>query len=148
MSVHVLTVLIVGSLLPVPAQAEAKAKPDAELIQATWAPVSLEKSGMKAPEEVTREARITFDAGGKGKLMEKPGREQEFRYKLTPDKKVKEIDLTINEGGEDKVYLGIYYFVDDTITICFGHPEEGRPTDFSTQAGDKRLLLVLKRDKK
>jgi uncharacterized protein (TIGR03067 family) len=147
MTVRVLTVLVVGSLLPLSAQAEEKGKKDAELIQGTWSPVSLEKSGMKAPDEVTREAKIRFDAEGKGKLLEKPGKESEFTYTLAPDKKIKEIDLIINDGGRERLHKGIYFFLDDTITLCFGHDGDERPTDFGTQAGDKRLLLVLKRDK-
>jgi uncharacterized protein (TIGR03067 family) len=138
-----------GSLLLTPAQAEGKARPDAELIQGTWSAVSLEKSGMKAPDEVIQGAKIHFGADGKGKILEKPGKEeQQFTYTLTPDKKVKEITLTRIDRGQEKVHKGIYYFLDDTITICLADDGDERPTDFGTQAGDRRLLLVLKRDKK
>jgi uncharacterized protein (TIGR03067 family) len=150
MKVRTLAVLVVGALFvtKAPAAEPEKGKTDADRIQATWLPVSLEKEGKKAPQEVQENIKITFAADGKGTVQE-GGRTEEFRYALDPAKKLKEITVTVRfADGEEKVYKGIYKLEGDTLTICVTDGPEDRPTDFTTPEGSKRQLIVLKRDTK
>jgi uncharacterized protein (TIGR03067 family) len=146
MNVRMLLVLVVGSLLAPPrvVVAEEKAKPDAEKIIGAWKPVSGEREGVKAPEGKFEELTIIFEAGGKG-ISKKGGEEHEFRYTLDPAKKLKEIDLMVKEGGEEMVLKGIYKLEGDTLTVCVVKPGEDRPTDFVTQPGSTRMMIVFKR---
>jgi RNA polymerase sigma-70 factor (ECF subfamily) len=148
MNVRLLLVLVVGSLLTIPTSGfgEEKGKPDAEQIQGVWLPVSGEREGVKAPEGQFDALTITFGADGKG-LSKKGGEEHEFRYSLDPTKKLKEIDIIAKERGEEMVLKGIYKLDGDTLTVCVVKPTEDRPTDFVTQPGSTRMLIVFKRQK-
>src|SRR5208337_335755 len=77
---------------------------DEEKILGTWAVVSYEEGGQKAPEERIKEAKVIFAIDGK--MTVKQGeREQEFTYKLDPAKKPKEFSGTNDKG---LTVLGIY----------------------------------------
>src|SRR5262249_25169814 len=120
-------------------------KTDADKIQGVWVPVSVEKDGQKAPEEQFEGIKLKFAFDGKGAVL-KGGQEMEVQYKLDPAKKPGEIDITVKEGGGEKVYKGIYKLDDKNLTICFVDEPEERPTDFTTQMGSTRQLVVLKRE--
>jgi RNA polymerase sigma factor (sigma-70 family) len=128
-----------------PAAGREEAPKDDEKIVGTWAIVSLEKGGQKAPEEDYKEAKLIFAADGKltAKL---PKGEKGGTYKLGPAKKPKAITITTEEGG---TLLGIYKLEGDTLTVCLGDENvNDRPTEFATKEGAKVALLVLKREKK
>jgi uncharacterized protein (TIGR03067 family) len=136
----VLAALVVAAVSLVQAGGGDKSKKDAERIIGTWALVSGEKSGEKAPENFVREFRLTFSAQGKMhvKLEDK---DVDGTYKLDPAKKPKEIDISV----DDKNFLGIYAFDGKNMKLCVS-PDD-RPTEFATQAGVKSMLLILKRHK-
>jgi uncharacterized protein (TIGR03067 family) len=148
MKVRTLAVLVAGALLVVkaPAAEPEKGKTDADRIQGTWVPVSAEREGQKEDPAKFEEVKLIFAAGGKG-TVRKGGMEMEFQYTLDPAKKTREIDLKATEDGKEETHKGIYKLDGDTLTLCIAHPPEDRPTDFTTQVGSKRQIIVLKRDK-
>jgi RNA polymerase sigma factor (sigma-70 family) len=127
-----------------PAAAGKGAAPkDEENILGTWVLVSSEEGGQRAPEELIKEARVTFAADGK--MTVKQGeKEQEFTYQLDPAKKPKEFNGTNDKG---RTVLGIYKLDGDTLTVCFDRGGD-RPTEFASPAGTTVVLEVLKREKK
>jgi len=123
-----------------------KAPKDEEKILGTWALVSYEEGGQKAPEERIKDGKVIFAADGK--LTAKLGeREQEFTYQLDPAKKPKEFSIT---DDKDRTALGIYKLDGDTLTVCFARPVPGadRPTEFASKEDTPIVLEVYKREKK
>jgi uncharacterized protein (TIGR03067 family) len=71
-------------------------------------------------------------------------------YKLDPGKKPKEIDLTIDDGPEDKrgTYKGVYELDGDKLTFNLGPPGQDRPTKVKAEKEDQTMYVVLERVKK
>jgi uncharacterized protein (TIGR03067 family) len=150
----------------------AAAKPDRELILGTWRGVAAEVDGQPMPAEFIEAMKptLTFTAD---KMVGKPqgtvpkpllnfavvrGRlpkeavaivekGAEGVYHLDPAKSPKEIDFTIL-GEVKKTALGIYQLDGDTLTLCLSiDPAKvsERPTAFAARAGEKRVILTLRR---
>jgi RNA polymerase sigma factor (sigma-70 family) len=126
------------------ALADKKEAPkDEEKILGTWAVVSGEEGGQKAPEERIKQAKLIFAADGK--LTAKLGeREQEFTYQLGPAKKPKEFSVMDDKG---RTMLGIYKLDGDTLTVCYDRSGD-RPAEFASPEGTTVVLEVFKRVKK
>src|SRR5579862_4323706 len=78
-----LTILVVGLLVG----ADEPKKKDEDLIQGTWAVVSLEKGGKAAPEEETKNFMLEFAAD---------------KFTLKGDNKDKEISYTLDATQQPK----------------------------------------------
>jgi RNA polymerase sigma factor (sigma-70 family) len=125
------------------AAGKEEAPKDEEKILGTWALVSYKEGGEKAPEAKIRGAQVTFTADGK--MAVKQGeQEQEYTYKLSPDKKPKEFSGT---NAHDRTVLGIYKLDGDTLTVCYDRSGD-RPAEFASPEGSTVVLQVLKRVKK
>src|SRR5262249_30534152 len=112
-----------------------------EKLEGTWAVVSGEKGGEKAPEGELEGVKIII-AGDK-MTFQQGGKDQEGSIKLDPGKKPKEIDITRGE----KTARGIYELTGDTLKLCVAFTGSDRPTQFKTEAGAQVMMLVLKREK-
>ena len=57
------------------------------------------------------------------------------------------LDMTTRNHGDASILhtYAIYQLKGNVLTYCVGSPGDPRPTEFSTQAGDRRTLVVLKR---
>jgi uncharacterized protein (TIGR03067 family) len=132
----VLTLAASFLMAPVPKD-ETK---DAQAIQGTWVVVSAEKEG-RATNEINGDKVIFKDGNLTVKTKNK---EEKATYKIDPSKKPRTLDITPEK--ENDVILGIYQLEGDTLKICFAE-KAARPTDFNSK-GDRRMLIVLKRQKK
>jgi uncharacterized protein (TIGR03067 family) len=112
-----------------------------EKLEGTWAVVSGEKGGEKAPEDAFKDVKITF-AGDK-MSFQKGDKSQDGTIKLDPAKKPREIDIT----REGKTARGIYELTGNTLKLCIAFADNDRPREFKTEAGAPLFLLVLKREK-
>ena len=111
---------------------------DRDKIQGTWTIVAGEKAGQQAPADVVKEGRMTFSDG---KFTWKMGdRQSEGTFTLDGGKTPGQITLTL--GG--KTLGGIYRLAGDDLELCVGAGDE-RPAGFTSEAGAKTVLLVLKR---
>jgi uncharacterized protein (TIGR03067 family) len=125
-----------------PDEAAAKvAKKDTERIQGTWAVISLEENGKKAPTTVV--VAMAFE-GDKVKVI-RENDEQEGSFRLDPTQEPKTFDLLI-EGLRTP---GIYTLEADQLTICLQLSEHGnRPKRFVTDSkSDGLRLMILERQK-
>ena len=50
-----------------------------------------------------------------------------------------------NDGSSHLRTRGLFSLRGDDLTYCIGKPETARPTEFSTNYGDGRTLVVLRR---
>jgi uncharacterized protein (TIGR03067 family) len=140
--------LVLSLLVSVGSEAGDKGgKGDEKRIQGTWTVVSMEMAGKKASDEEIKDASLTF--GPDGKLtINHMGKVIDGTYKLIPNKKPGQMDVTLKEGGEEKLHKAIYLLEKDSLKICGADTGEARPTEFATKEGMMTLLLVLKRGTK
>ena len=68
-----------------------------------------------------------------------------LNFDLTETSNPKGLDLIIEQDGSKVAVPGIYQLEGNQLTVCYTVPGQARPTQFSTRAGDMRLLAVLKR---
>lgn len=115
---------------------------DQQAIQGTWVVESAERNGK--PETDIKGEKLIFMKDGKA-VMTTKGKEEKATYKIDPSKKPKTIEFTPER--EEKPALGIYELTGDSLKVCVMRPGGERPTDFSSKAPG-RVLIVLKRQKK
>jgi uncharacterized protein (TIGR03067 family) len=131
--------IAVGLLLVADAPTQDATKQDKEKLQGTWTVVSFERDGKQFTAKDIKNLKWTFAAD---KITWSDG--DDFLYKLDPTKKPKAIDLQFPEN-KNEITEGIYALEGDDLKVCIG--KTGRPTDFTAQAGSKRYLYVLKKQK-
>ena len=121
------------------AQARARAE-----LQGEWVAVSLQKDG--TPVQVEPDT-IRYVFVGNTIINTGPAVSSvRIPYQVDPAKKPRQIDLQFSGGAIGPwVAQGIYRLEEHTLTLCYGGPNVGRPTEFTARPGEGRTLLVLKR---
>src|SRR5262249_20218361 len=123
-------VLMVAAGRP-PADDEKK---ELEKLQGEWKMVSLEKKGMKSPDDVGKGYTLTVK-GDQWTVSIKGKSFGPTTIKLDPSKDPKTIDITWKVGDKETVSRGIYKLEDDTLTICRGKIDGERPKEFKSDDG-------------
>jgi uncharacterized protein (TIGR03067 family) len=126
-----------------------KPKTDKDKLQGTWLLVSAIVEGEDRAEGVKREAQKNLFKGDEFTIerADQPGNRPKVRYTLDSSKKPKTIDLVPGAGPDKgKTVPAIYKLEDDTLTICEGEVGKNRPTEFSSTAANRWILLVFKRE--
>jgi uncharacterized protein (TIGR03067 family) len=120
------------------------AKGDLDKLQGTWRLKSSLWNGV--PEtEAARSVTYLFQ-GDKFIQVDRDGNRVEATIRLMSDQTPKAIDCWSNNGGQASP--GIYELEGDSLRWCspLGNAKV-RPTEFSSQRGSKKYLLVLRREK-
>ena len=66
--------------------------------------------------------------------------------KLDPSKNPMEIDFEFQDGKrEGKTDLAIYAWEGANLKLCWVRDGDKHPSEFATKPGDKRVLVILKR---
>jgi uncharacterized protein (TIGR03067 family) len=112
--------------------------------QGSWRIESLEFDEQQVPADALKDARLTF----KGDTFSTKNGDA-GTIKLAPDKKPKEIDITLTEGrGKGNTLRGIYEIEGDTYKLCASSmPGKERPKEFTAKKGTGFGIQVLKRVK-
>ena len=144
-------VLLTGTaaLLLTVALAEEKqaTKKDLSQLQGEWVMVSGSADGQAMPEE-TRKQMKRICKGDEVTVM--MGDQVYIKAKITidPSKQPKTINYEMTEGfTKGKKQLGIYELDGDSFKSSFAAPGAERPTDFTSQSGDRRTVSTWKRQK-
>jgi uncharacterized protein (TIGR03067 family) len=122
---------------------DKKAKSDKDLLQGTW----IEQAGRKNKdgEEIPEEDRWTLVFEGDKVTWTIKGKKHEGTFTLDPDRKPKEIDLTLAKP-RTLILNGIYEFKDGTLKTLWRENGRGSlPDKFDPKEG---VLVVLKKKKK
>ncbi len=140
--------MFLAALTTVTATAGGDAKKDSERLQGNWIVLRMEEGGKKAPDELLKTTAVAFQ-GDKLTVTENGKVVVAFRFKLIPNKKPAQVDLTHLVGDDkDKTEKGIYEFKkDDTVWFCVADIGKERPKTFESTKDDDRTLVVIKRKK-
>lgn len=134
---------------------------DRERLQGVWVLTAYTVDGMRAPDNVLKNAVLNFRDG---KFVLKPmpvpsidvktgettweaKRDFEAQFELGNSGKFKTIDLIVGKGTKALPLKGIYTLDGDELRICFSF-EEKPPTEFQSKTGSKNRLFVVKRVKR
>jgi uncharacterized protein (TIGR03067 family) len=141
--------LMTGLLIAANPLQGGDAKKDLEKLQGTWALVSAERDGKKAPPDEVKRTRITF----KGNKFAFPdasgvGTSKQGTITIDPAKKPKWMDATAAaDAGPGKLSLGIYEIAGYDYRVCFAPPGQARPKEFASRPGSGHIFQVWKRVK-
>lgn len=144
---QMLSTMTIAAFLFVGGDAEAIRK-DRAALQGTWKVVGSEQDGEKVPAKeiqnlflIFKDDTIHIREGGKTS--------ERFRYLIDPTRKIKEIDLTIQEGAQKgRTDRAIYRIEGNVLTICIqSNKDAPRPREFATRERSNLWLVILERTK-
>jgi RNA polymerase sigma factor (sigma-70 family) len=118
---------------------------DRDKMQGTWAAVSIERGGRKAPGGQIKGFTVAIKGN---RLTFNPDTENRAStFTLDPSKSPREIDLVPQDGpAKGQTVPGIYELEGDVLKLCGDNREAGeRPREFATSEGTDRFVMVLKR---
>jgi uncharacterized protein (TIGR03067 family) len=121
------------------------AKGDRERLQGSWAMVSLEINGEKAPEEEVKAARLFVEGGRYTPVFDERIISESFT--LHPELTPKAIDFTYTDGPrKGETVKGIYKLEGDTYVMCRAiKADDARPKEFATRSDSGLALVVWRR---
>jgi len=117
-------------------------KDDKERLQGHWVAESVD-NGRELPKEVCDKFTITT-TGNKMTMRTPLPDGWEAIFHLNETATPKKIDII---GADRKAQFGIYRFEGERLILCIGEDDEkDRPTEFSPKGGNRRMVVVLKRE--
>ncbi len=139
-------------VIPVWGQDRDASTQGAKFLQGEWIVVGIEDGGLKAtPEELEG---MRWSIKGNVITATQPGAAGRMLYKLNPEARPREIDITsLDEGPlQGQTDPGIYEFKDGRLRICYRDPDNkkgGRPKSFLDAApqGSGYGIIILERAK-
>jgi uncharacterized protein (TIGR03067 family) len=139
------TLLLISTVAVSLGAAPADGDPsDKDRVQGAWRVVSATIAGKKASAEELKELQKDPMVFRGDKLV---GR-YEATFKLDPDKKPREIDVTTGSGLQRMIFRGIYQMDGEELTLCLSSVADGeRPASFVLKEGAKAGVIVLRRSK-
>ncbi|MCI0457853.1 MAG: TIGR03067 domain-containing protein [Gemmataceae bacterium] len=138
---YVVGLVAVGLLAGSGLTQDEATKKEMKLLEGTWTVESAQRDGkdydrIKGDQLIFEGDRLT---------LKMKDRDQKITYKLDVSKKPRAIDIT--PEGKDKTIPAIYELKGDTLKLCFAEPDTERPTEFKSDEGSRRVLVILKRAK-
>ncbi len=121
-----------------------KAVTDKDRLQGAWIVASAEFGGKPAPDDMVRTLKFVF-AGDKITVhggQENANEAKDGTYTLDSRKNPKEIDIIV----DGKTTEGIFTFEKDLLKFAAREIGQGRPTEFTSPAGARNIVIVFKRE--
>ncbi len=129
-------------------QQDGQPKVDAKTLLGKWQVVRQEATGKVLPEVGPDGAQLVHpevEFLADKIVIEAKGKRVEMAYKINPNAKPPQIDLTHPDGG---ILKGIFQREKDTLKLCFAHaPDIARPTELTTKADTLHVLWVMEKGK-
>jgi peptidyl-prolyl cis-trans isomerase B (cyclophilin B) len=130
----------VPAVVPVPAVAPVPAA-DANALQSTWTATAVVVNGEEAPDEDLAKIKLTMDELEFNLVL--PSGPQKGAWELDSRNNPKELDFIVD--GVRRL-RAIYELEEDRLKICMTlSPDDGRPGNFTSSKGSRRVLVHLKR---
>jgi len=122
---------------------------DKERLQGTWKVIAAESKGEKVSAKDLGDLFLIFD-GDTIQVQEDKKKQDRYSYRLTPDRKPKEIDFAYTKGPKKgRTDRAIYLFQGDRLTFCIQEDEsQPRPKEFNTEPDTALFLVVMERVRK
>jgi uncharacterized protein (TIGR03067 family) len=122
---------------------------DKERMQGTWKVIAAESKGEKVPAKELADLFLIFE-DDTIQVQEDKKKQDRYTYRLTPDRKPKEIDFAYTKGPKKgRTDRAIYLFQGDRLTFCIQEDEgQPRPKEFNTEPDTALFLVVLERVRK
>jgi uncharacterized protein (TIGR03067 family) len=131
-----------------PAQAKDDRQKELEALQGTWAAVTVERNGQRAPAEALKGFEVVIQGN---RMTINPGKDDRTStFTLDPSKRPRWLDNTPEQGPKKGQSLpAIYELQGDSLKLCFDNEgvSDKRPTAFRTTSGSGLALFVLQREK-
>ncbi len=139
---------VVVGLLVAADNAKDDAKKEIKKFEGSWRLESLENDGAKTPDEELKRMKLTIE-GEKYTLKTEDATVSAGTIKVDGAKKPKTINIMATDGdGSGQEMLGIYELDGDKMKVCYGRPNEERPSKLAAEAGSGRILVVAVKVKK
>jgi RNA polymerase sigma factor (sigma-70 family) len=118
-----------------------------KLLEGTWEMITVASDGKKQNTPAGRTTQLTFR--GEAFTLERDGKViAKGTLKVDPSKKPHPLDLTFSEGDmAGKTTLAIYEIQGDELQEGFAITGNERPTGFTTEKGNNRLVFTYRRVK-
>lgn len=144
--------LVAGILLTATASADDvkddAIKKDRKKIEGTWRATALTVNGNKAKDEDAKKITVVNDSDGTWSVRSEGKEISMGTSTFDPTTTPKTIDFTPTEGeAKGDLFLGIYKLGKNTRRLCFAPAGEDRPTEFSSTAENRHILVTYKRVK-
>ena len=131
------------------ATAEEKKDKKPEPTDGSWAIVSMEINGMKAPEEAIKKQAAKLTLTGDKWTLKIGDNVSAGTCKADLTKKPHEMDITTTEGPDKgKTIKAIAELKGDIMKVCYDISGKDRPKEFSTKDQPTFVLIEYKREKK
>lgn len=125
---------------------EQAIKKDRQRIAGTWRVMALTVNGNKAELSDAQQMKVVNGEDGSWSVQIDGKEVSRGTSVFDPTKKPKTIDFTATSGSEKgKKFLGIYTLGKNRRRLCFAPSGAERPTEFSSTAENKHLLVIFKR---
>jgi uncharacterized protein (TIGR03067 family) len=123
-----------------------EASKELETLQGIWSVASAQEGGKEQADEQSKKLSIVIKGDMFSFKFEGQPKTLDMKLTLDPSAKPKAVDLA-STMGKSQVAKGIYELSGDELKVCWVRNAKARPGEFSTQAGDDRIFLTLKRVK-
>jgi uncharacterized protein (TIGR03067 family) len=120
---------------------------DLAALKGTWELVSAERRGGEAfPDAFVESFKFIID-GNKLTIVMPNNNQLKSTFTIDPTKKLKEMDITTEIGGNKVVSPGIYSLEKDTLKVVLDEKDKVRAKGFVTEKDSSHMSFVFKRKK-
>jgi uncharacterized protein (TIGR03067 family) len=141
-----LVALIVVLGLPLALRSAEDAGKELDHLQGSWSLVAAEEAGKNQTELKGRNFSVVVKGDVWSIKYEGQSKSLDMKLELDPSSKPKAVNFISTLRDNVRAH-GIYELEGDTLKVCWAKAGHTRPSEFKTCAGDKCILLTLKRVK-